>query len=344
MHKVFFMGNRKFEIQDVPIPVPESGQLLIRNVACGVCGTDVHIYHGEPGSAEVIPPVVLGHEYSGVVECIGSDVTGFQAGDHVTVDPNIYCGACRYCRAGKKQMCENMLAIGVTQDGGFAEYSVVPAIQAHLLDQGLDLEMGCMAEPLACCIHGVDLAKIKIGDTVLIIGGGAIGLLMLQLAKLAGASKVLLSEPVELRRSIAETLGVDGCFDPFTQDPAEEVKRMIGKAGIDVVIECAGNIAATKQAFEVAAKGATILLFSVPSIHTTFELPLFDVFKKELVIKGSFVNPDTHGRAVELLNRGKIQIAPLITHRFGLSEVDTAIQTQMSTESIKVLVIPDVAH
>lgn len=341
MRKAFFVENQKFEVQEVAVPEPEAGQLLIRNKACGVCGTDIHIYHGEPGSADVTPPVVLGHEYAGVIEKVGAGVTEFQVGDHVTIDPNIYCGVCRYCRDGKKQMCENMKAIGVTQDGGFAEYSIVPASQAFLLPPELDLETGAMAEPLACCIHGIDQAQIKPGDTVVIIGGGAIGLLLLQLAKLSGASKVILSEPVALRRDIAKELGADASIDPMQGNLVEELKKLTGKDGADVVIECVGKTVATKQAFEMAAKGATILLFSVPSVDATFELPLFDVFKKELVIKGSFVNPDTHARAVDLLGSGKIQITPLITHRFGLDEMDQAIKMQMSAESIKVLVKPD---
>jgi 2-desacetyl-2-hydroxyethyl bacteriochlorophyllide A dehydrogenase len=340
MRKAFFIENEKFEVQEAPIPEPEAGELLIQNKACGVCGTDIHIYHGEPGSADVTPPVVLGHEYAGIIQKVGEGVSGFQVGDHVTIDPNIYCGVCRYCRDGKKQMCENMKAIGVTQDGGFAEYSIIPASQAFLLPSELDLEMGAMAEPLACCIHGIDQAQIKTGDTVVIIGGGAIGLLLLQLARLSGASQVILSEPVELRQEIAKKLGADATFDPMKKDPAEEVKKLTGKDGADVVIECVGKTVATKQAFEMAAKGATILLFSVPSVDATFDLPLFDVFKKELVIKGSFVNPDTHARAVDLLRSGKIQIVPLITHRFGLDEMDQAIKMQMSAQSIKVLVKP----
>lgn len=344
MRKAFFMGKQKFEVQDVSMPIPGSGELLIRNGACGVCGTDVHIYQGEPGSAEVSPPVVLGHEYAGIVEEVGANVSDFRVGDRVTIDPNIYCGICRFCRDGKKQLCENMRAIGVTQNGGFAEYSVVPASQAFLLDSGLDLEAGAMAEPLACCIHGIDLAGIHAGNTVLVIGGGAIGLLMVQLAKLSGAAKVILSEPIAFRRSIAEDLGADVCFDPLTQNPVEQVKVITGKEGVDIVIECVGKASATKQAFDAAAKGATILLFSVPSVDATYNLSLFDIFKKELVVKGSFVNPDTHARAVELLRSGKIQTAPLITHRFGLDDMEDAIQMQMSAESIKVLIVPGLSH
>jgi 2-desacetyl-2-hydroxyethyl bacteriochlorophyllide A dehydrogenase len=334
----YFLGNSRFEVREMTLPDLGDNDILVKNMVCGVCGTDIHIYHGEPGSADVNPPVVLGHEYSGRVDKVGSAVTAFHPGDKITVDPNIYCGVCRFCRDGKKQLCESMSAIGVTRDGGFAEYSVIPASQAFLLDPELAYETGAMAEPLACAIHGIDLAGIRHGDSVLVIGGGAIGLLMVQLAKLAGAAHVVLSEPVEIRRKVAESLGADASFDPITQDPAGQFAAITGKAGADIVIECVGKTVATKQAFDCAAKGATLLLFSVPSVDATFELPLFDVFKKELTIKGSFVNPDTHARAVALLNSGKISVAPLITHRYGIDELEQAIKMQMSAESIKVVV------
>jgi threonine dehydrogenase-like Zn-dependent dehydrogenase len=140
------------------------------------------------------------------------------------------------------------------------------------------------------------------------------------------------------RREIAKKIGADHSFDPLTENPVERVRALTGKDGADVVIECVGKTAATKQAFDTAAKGATLLLFSVPPVDAKFELPLFDVFSKELTIRGSFVNPDTHARAIALLASGKIQIAPLITHRFPLDKIEEAIKMQMSNESIKVLV------
>lgn len=333
-----FLGNKLFEVQQRPVPQPGEGELLVRNMVCGVCGTDVHIYHGEPGSATVTPPIVLGHEYAGVVEAVGPGVKEFSPGGRVTVDPNIYCGLCRPCRSGKKQLCENMQAVGVTRDGGFAQYSVVPATQALPLDQDLDFSAAAMAEPLACCIHGMDLAGVRSGDVVLVIGGGAIGLLMTQLAKLAGAGAVVVSEPVEARRKVALSLGADGAFDPLAGDPGSQFEAITGQTGADVVIECVGKPAAVAQAFATAAKGTTVVLFSVPAPDARQELSLFDVYKKELTIRGSFVNPDTQGRAVALLNAGKIQTAPLITHRFALEQMDEAIKTQMGVESIKVVV------
>lgn len=330
----FFIGSGSFQLRDVDMPHAGPGEVVIRNMVCGVCGTDVHIKNGEPGSADVYPPVVLGHEYSGEVVEVGEGVTALKPGDHVTVDPNIYCGRCPHCRSGKKQLCENMQAVGVTRDGGFAQYSLVPQSQAFLLDPSVPFEAGAMAEPLACCLHGIDLAGIRPGQTVCIVGGGAIGLIMLQLAKLSGAAKLILSEPNQKRREAAKTLGADLTVDPT--DPA----AYDGAGGTaDVVIECVGNNRAVRSAFDFANKGATLVLFSVPKPEAEFPVPLFDVYKKELTIRGSFVNPDTHDRAVALINAGKVDFGPIITHRYPLAELCEAIEAQSGSESIKVVVM-----
>ena len=339
MKASYFLGKGSFEVRQAPELHPGPGEVVIKNMVCGVCGTDVHIFHGEPGSADVNPPVVLGHEYSGEVVEVGEGVTALKPGDHVTVDPNIYCGECVYCRNGKKQLCETMQAVGVTRDGGFGEYSLVPAAQAFKLGDSVPYEAGAMAEPVACCLHGIDLAGIKAGDRVCIVGGGAIGLIMLQLAKLSGASSLVLSEPNEKRRQVALSLGADAAIDPTAPDARSAYEAALGD-GADVVIECVGNNAAVKSAFQLAKKGATIVLFSVPKVEATFDLPLFDVYKKELTIKGSFVNPDTHERAVRLINSGKLDFTSIITHRFNLDQLPEAIAMQMSSESIKVVVCP----
>ena len=332
-----FLGNKTFAVADLPTPHAGPGELVLRTQGCAVCGPDVPIYHGDPGSADVNPPVVLGHEYPGEVVEVGEGVTGFAVGDHVTVDPNIYCGHCAYCQNGKKQLCPSMEAIGVTRDGGFAQYSLIPASQAFKLEPTVPWEAAAMAEPLACCLHGIDLAGIQVGDKVCVVGGGAIGLLMVQLAKLSGASQIVLSEPNEKRRQVGLQLGANAAIDP-TRPDAQEAFAQVLDGGANVVIECVGNVSAVKSAFQFAGKGATVLLFSVPKVDATFDLPLFDVYKKELTIKGSFVNPDTHARAVALINSGKVDFGPIITHRFTLDQLPEAIAMQMSDASIKVVV------
>lgn len=334
----FFLGNGKFEVREMTFGEPGPHDVFVKNMACGICGTDVHIYHGEKGSADVTPPVVLGHEYSGVVEKIGSEVTTVKVGDCVTIDPNIYCGKCYHCRKGQKQFCDNLFAVGVNRNGGFAQYSMVPESQVFPMNPKVGFEAMAMTEPLACCIHGIEQVAIQSGDLVVVIGGGAIGLFMVQLAKMRGAGTVILSEPVEGRRKIGLEVGADYAIDPLASDPLSQIQALTGRKGVDVAIECVGRTFATKQAFDVADRGARLLLFSVPGADAKFEMPMFDVFNKELKIYGSFVNPNTHQEAVDLINAGRIQTAPIITHRYPIEKLEEAIHMQMSAESIKVIV------
>ena len=336
----YFLGNSRFEVREEPTPGLGPRDVLVKVAACGICGTDVHIYHGDKGSAEVHPPVVLGHELSGVVESVGPEVTAVRPGDHVTVDPNMYCGKCHYCQIGKKQLCQHLKAVGVTQNGGFEEYCAVPEEQCYRLLPEVPLRFGAMAEPLACCLHGIDRAGIRPGDTVLVIGGGAIGLMMLQLAQLQGASRVIVSEPIAMRREIAEKLGADWTVDPIHESVPERLQALLGVPGPDVTIECVGNTAAVRQAFDATKRGTRILLFSVPKPDTEHPLSLMDVYQKELTVMGSMINPDTHGRAAELINSGRIRFDEIITHAYPLAGLEDAIHMQMSDESVKVLVEP----
>lgn len=286
------------------------------------------------------PPVVLGHEFAGVVAKVGEEVTSFKPGDHVAMDPNMYCGQCVPCRVGKKQECEHLFALGVNVNGGFAEYAVCPETQCFKVREDISFDEAAMAEPLACVIHGIDQAQIRPGQVVLVIGGGTIGLMMVQMARICGASTVILSEPVKMRRKIGMEVGADATIDPIHEDVPQKIWEICGRKGADVVIECVGKPFAVEQAFKAAGFAATILLFSVPGVDATVPLPLFDVYKKELKIVGSMINPDTHQRAVDLINSGRLQLKKLITHTYDLEHMDEAIHMQMSAESIKVVVHP----
>lgn len=343
MRGAYFLGadrDAKFEVRQEEVRELKEDEVLIRVRACGICGTDVHIYHGEEGSAAVTPPVILGHEFAGEIAAAGERVGNLKAGDHVTADPNMYCGTCRPCRMGRKQNCKHLRALGVNVNGGFAEYAIAPAAQCFLLNPEVPFEVGAMAEPLACAVHGIDQAGIRPGQTVLVIGGGTIGQIMIQLSRLSGASAVLLSEPVAMRRELGLAVGADAVLDPVHENLSDRIRGLTGNDGADVIIECVGTNAAAEQAVSAAGPGGTIVFFSVPAVGAKLALPMFDVYKKELTIRGSMINPDTHLRAVNLINGGRLEIAKLITHRFGLDQMDEAIHMQMSSESIKVMVHP----
>lgn len=337
----YFLGNKTIETRPLNLGEPGEGQVLLRVCACGVCGTDVHIFHGGKGSAEVKPPVILGHEFSGFIEKIGPGVTGLEVGQLVTVDPNIYCGTCLPCRQGQKQMCHNMGAVGVNMDGGFADYCLAPFAQCVPVPMGTDPELAAMAEPLACCLHGIDRAGIRPGENVLVVGGGTIGQIMLQLARLAGAAKVVLSEPVQKRRDLALELGADAAIDPINENLNERLSEILGCEGADVVIECVGSPRTSAQAIDAAARCGRILLFGVPHPEAVLQTGMYAIFQKELTIMGSFVNPDTQSRAVALISSGHLKLKPLITHRYPISQLEDAINMQTSAESIKVLVVTE---
>ena len=334
----YFLGNQTIEVRPLHLGAPGAGQVLLRVAACGVCGTDVHIYQGGKGSADVTPPVLLGHEFSGIVEQIGPGVSGLKPGQLVTVDPNIYCGTCPSCRQGQKQTCLHMKAVGVTMDGGFADYCLVPYEQCVPVPEGVDPELAALTEPLACCLHGIDRAGIRPGENVLVVGGGTIGQMMLQLAKSAGAAKAVLSEPVEMRRKLALELGADGAIDPLNENLNQRLSEILGTDGADVVIECVGSPRTAAQAIDAARRCGRIVLFGVPHPEALLQTSLYAIYQKELTILGSFVNPDTHSRAVALIASGRLKLKPLITHRFPVSRLEDAIKMQTSAESIKVLV------
>jgi len=308
----FFLGDGKFEVREMEFSAPGPHEVFVRNAVCGICGTDVHIYHGEKGSADVTPPVVLGHEYSGEVVAIGSEVTAVKVGDCVTIDPNMYCGKCYHCRKGQKQFCERMIAVGVNFNGGFAEYSMVPETQVFPMNPAVGFEAMAMAEPLACCIHGIEQVSIKSGDLVVVIGGGAIGLLMVQLARLRGAGTVILSEPVAARREIGLSVGADHAIDPLASDPLAQVQAITGRLGADVVIECVGKPTTIQQGIELAGNKAVVMMFGLTKPQEEIVVKPFEIFKKELVLKASYINPYTQKRALDLINSGRLDVSSMI--------------------------------
>lgn len=330
--------HKKSNISVEEIPVKEIGpdEVLIDVAYCGVCGTDLHIFHGDKGAAEVRPPVILGHEFSGVISKIGSDVHGVKVGDRVCVDPNNTCGSCYACRNGMAHFCGNMIGYGTTTNGGFAEKAVVAEKQVYRISDQLTLQEAAMAEPVSCCIHGIDLCNIRPGSTALIIGGGPIGQMMMQLARLSGAATVILSEPVKEKREQARKLGADVTIDPLEEDPAEKLRRMGAVA--DVVIECVGSPKTIEQGIRCAGNGATVLMFGLTSPDAKIELKPFEVFQKELHITSSYINPYTFRRAVHCLESGRLDVRSIITDVVGLDNIAEVFRNDEYRKHGKILI------
>lgn len=311
MKSAVWYGKHDLRVEQRPVPEPGPGEVLIQVKACGVCGTDVHIYEGGKGAAAVTPPTILGHEFSGVVVKAGAAVRSCQPGDRVCIDPNCYCGTCAACRSGLAHFCTQMAGYGTTVDGGFAEYCAVDARQVYRLGAHTSFAQGAMAEPAACCLHGIDLCGIRPGHQVVVIGGGMIGLLMVQLARLAGAARVALVEPVAAKRETGRKLGVDVCIDPQQQDPAAAL-RQGGLTWVNTVIECVGRPETIAQAIDLAGSKAVVMMFGLTKPDETVPLKPFTVFEKELELKASYINPYTQARALELIDTGRLDVTSMV--------------------------------
>ncbi|HAE87036.1 TPA: alcohol dehydrogenase [Candidatus Marinimicrobia bacterium] len=310
---------------------PEGHEVLLRVQACGICGTDIKILKGE---SEASPPVILGHEFCGIVEKTGTQVTFVQAGDSISVDPNIACGQCRFCRKGKVHLCENLTAIGVNIDGGFATHCYVPESQCYSIPPSLSPEQAALMEPLSCALYGFQKAEIHSGDAVVIVGGGMIGLLMLKLVRLSPARVVLLVEPDISRRNFGMTQGADAAFDPHDPRLQEKI-RTLTRGGADCVIECVGNIQAVKTAYSLLNRGSHLILFGVTHPGHSFALYPYELFKNDIRISGSFLNPGTFQAAIDLVQSKKITLDDIAIHTFPLGEIEHAIENQTEQKSLK---------
>lgn len=311
MKSAVFYAKEDLRIENIEKPTPKAGEVLIKVMACGICGTDVHIYHGDEGAAATPPHTVLGHEFAGIVEAVGEGVTSVKAGERVCVDPNKLCNECYYCKSGIGHFCENMIGIGTTVNGGFSEYCAVPQSQVYKIADNTTFNMAAMTEPVACCVHGIDMCEISCGDTVAIIGGGMIGMIMLQLAKISGAGRVILIEPVAEKREIAKKLGADICIDPISENAAKVIANN-GIERISAVIECVGKPSTMEQAIEIAGKKSVVMMFGLTAPDDTITVKPFEIFKKEIVLKASFINPYTQKRALELIDSGKIDVSSIV--------------------------------
>ncbi|MCD7817539.1 MAG: zinc-dependent alcohol dehydrogenase family protein [Lachnospiraceae bacterium] len=336
MKAAVYHGPHDMRVEQVPDKKPAEDEVLIQVKYCGICGTDIHIYHGDGGSFEVNPPLIPGHEFSGVVVEVGSKVSKLSVGDRVSVDPNVMCGECYYCKNSMEHFCTNNIGIGTTVDGGFAEYAVAKASHVYKVPDTLDFVSAAMTEPVSCCVHGIDLCRIKPGNTVLVIGGGPIGIIMMQLAKYSGASKVIMSEPVAEKRELALKLGATAAVNPIEEDVDAFLAEYT--ENVDCVIECAGRTATQADAIRFAGKGATVMFFGLAGPDDAISLKPDDVFKKELHITSSFINPYTFSRAIQILDSGVLDVKSIIAQEIPLEVLPEALEDPSYRRTGKVMV------
>jgi 2-desacetyl-2-hydroxyethyl bacteriochlorophyllide A dehydrogenase len=324
-------------LEEVEAPDCTQEDVLVRVESCGVCGTDRSIFRGE---YKVPVPMILGHEYSGTVIEKGSQVTGLSVGDRVVVDPNVVDDVCFYCRRGFSNLCSGLSPIGTHRNGGFAEISAVPARYLYRVPDSLSMSEASQIEPLACCVHGIDQAAIVSGDVVVISGSGPIGCLLIQLARLNGASTVVAIDPREARRNFARECGADVTCTP------EEAPRAVDKirpgVGADVVIVASGSVAAAELCFRYVRRGGTILMFAVYEQGASLSVSPFDINENELRVIGSYNNPATHQRAVDLLASGRVSLRGVVTHVVGLAELSKALDLGNFPTAGKIAIDPSI--
>ena len=316
------------EVAERPMSKPGPDEVLVDVLACGLCGTDRHILRGEYPSRL---PLVLGHEFGGRITQSAPGST-WQPGDLVSVDPNISCGDCEDCRAGRVALCPARYALGVDIDGGLSEFAVVPESQLYRVDE-VDPHHLAFVEPLACCLRGTDLAELQGGEKVAVVGGGVIGQLVVQLAELAGASRITLITRQVARRKLAEQLGATDSYAPGEAD------ARLGRA-FDVVFECAGVLETFTQSLALARRGGSVILLGIPPEGATVPVSPFGLVIDELRVQGSFLNPLTQGRAAEMVGAGALSLDPLISRILTLEEVPAALAAPPGEGDIKYVVDP----
>jgi L-iditol 2-dehydrogenase len=345
MHAVVYLGSGNLVVKDIDRPEPARGEVLVKVGANTICGTDLRIANGSK-SKGVYPPVVLGHELAGTIFELGEGVAGYQVGDKVGMTPSVACNACHQCQEGNFNLCAAAQVLGHDIDGGLAEYFLVPAAavaSGNLIQapQHLEPEEIALAEPLSCVLHGQTLMGLRTNDVVLVIGGGAIGQLHAQLAKVAGARTVIVSEPVESRRKTALTLGADIVVDPLTEDLATIVSASTGGRGADAVIVCIGVPQLVNSALELARQRGKVSLFAGFPKEPAAQIDANLIHYKEISVTGSSNSTiSEYKTALALISDGRVNVKALVTHRYGLDEIETALKTAASPEALKVAVEP----
>lgn len=332
-------GADNVEVQERPVPEVSDDEILVSVAYAGICGSDMHILRGGLPVEVLAPPRILGHEFSGVVERVGRQVKAFKRGDRVVAHPNAPCGECTFCRMGAENHCIGQYSIITGPKGGaFAEYIVVKGRQTYHLPDHVPLKEAALVEPTAIALHCVDRAQIKPGERVVILGGGPIGLLCLQLARLAGASTLILSEPDQGRRHAGECMGADVVVDPLKEDLADIVREATAGMGVDVAIEAVGAPKVIEQGVELVRNGGRLMIVGWPPRTSTVNLHPYQIYRRELDIRGSYFSPYSFQRAINLIPR--LDLAPFLTHCFRLAEAPQAFNAQKSRTGLKILICP----
>lgn len=331
MRAVVISEPGRVELTDVPDPAPGPRDVVVAVSAVGICGTDLHILDGDAGRLPVVP----GHEIAGEVVAAGRDVDSVAVGDRVVVDPNLPCLVCRPCRRGRTNLCENLEALGVTRSGGAAEYVAAPDVSCIRVPDSLDLHHAALAEPLSCAVRAYDVLGGRLDSTVLIVGAGAMGLMLQQLASRCGAVATDVVERDPVRRARAARLGCDRV--------AASIEDLGREARWDVVVDASGNVNAIQTAIGHVARGGVFLQVGVAPTSARVEVSPYTIYREEITIAGSMAVLHSLDRALDLIAAGVIDPAEFITDTLPLDGYEAALASFARSEGLKTLVVPGLA-
>jgi D-arabinitol dehydrogenase (NADP+) len=326
MKAVVYDAPRSWAVQEVETPGVGPGEVRIRVGQVGVCGTDLHIHEGD---FNAVFPLIPGHELVGVVDALGEGVDRFTVGEQVTVNPNVFCGYCDYCLSGRLILCENAKGLGSNYPGFFAEYVTVSQLLVFSVE-GLHRDTAVFSEPAACAMHGMETLALRPGASVLVLGAGPTGLLLAQLIASGGASSVTVAAPTQFKLDRAKELGVDQIVQIKRDDAEANLARLreaSGGRGYDVVVEATGSTSVGEICVPLTRNGGTVLVYGVTRPDEVVSFSPFDVFRREITIKGSFAEMTSFGAAIDALRSGRARTDGIITHRFSLDEYGQALET-----------------
>ena len=329
-------------IKDVPIPEIDDDSALLRVEATSVCGSDIRIFHH--GNPRVTPPTILGHEASGTVVKVGKNVQRVKEGDRVAIGADFPCGQCKWCRNGLLNNCTTNYAVGYQIPGAFAEYMKLPKLLlagpvTGIADR-LSFEEAALAEPLACAINGFELVNLSLGKSVVIIGLGPIGCMMIDLARIMGATQVIGAQRSKVRMEIARQYGANVYIDTSSEDLVARVMEETGGEGADVVITASASVEVHEQSMDMVAHRGYVNLFGgLPNGTRPMSILSNTIHYKECFVTGSHGStPRQHELAVHLLEKGLVRVAPLMTHHFQLREINQAFAAMESRQGMKMIV------
>ena len=318
MKAAVLYGANDIRIEDVPLPSLRGHEVLIEVKVCGICGSDLHAFKGK--HPDYVLPIIPGHEFSGIVREVGKEVASISPGERVTVEPVKTCGKCYYCLRGNYNRCTNLKIMGAQVNGAFAEYVIVDENRVFKLPEGISFEEGAMIEPLAVAVHAIKRCSSVGGKTVAILGAGTIGLLTLQVAKVFGATKVIVSDVIDNRLKLAEELGADVVVNPFKEDLEKIVRDNTGGLGVAVAFEAVGSEDTVRQALKLVRKGGEVIIIGVFE-KSFISIPIMEIVNKELTVKGSLIYNWDYELALELVNKGKVNVRRLISLSLPLSRI-----------------------